>query len=422
MKNNILIKRLLNPVVIYCLIWCLLLLLFSFRIIDYGNLSNSFYIAFFLSLFGIVSGAEFTNVFIKTKKVTEVYNGFTILPKQRALKHIYKIFLILGFLGVIIAYFKVFTQVSVSTFFNNQAYVKSYLPRSTLAAYLTAPLFVNVPIGVLIYKYYNKEIKYLICPMIFIVLYSLSFWSRLQIMIAVIFLIASFVYLSFIDNEKLISLGRLIIIVIIASVLIYVFMCWTIEFRVAEFGTEYGLKDIYKTNDEFFTVINPILPFFASKRAFRMTYAYLVASFPTLDYWLNANISSVYGQASFPYFFRLFKNLGFINKTIVADQVLGNGLQLPSLIGYAYMDFGFFGILLYTFLLGIFASYYYRLLLLKKDPIYIFYCIWFIALIVFSVQTNMISITNFCIIFIVMFFTKKYLRKEKNLQLNKYEY
>jgi len=119
--------------------------------------------------------------------------------------------------------------------------------------------------------------------------------------------------------------------------------------------------DHYQNDNAINYFLQDISPIFGSYRGLRNTYSYLVASIPTLDYWIQRDSEYGLGQASFPYFYRMAEQLDIISGVeLTGDRVLGEGLQLPTLIGYLYIDFGFAGIYFGLFILSFFSSVVYN--------------------------------------------------------------
>lgn len=412
-KHNISIKLLLNPSTIYVLMWIFMIFLYSLRIIDYGKLSKATYIGIIISFIGIAVGNCFAILLIANSFKSIKDNIECVLPDKSKLNKIYRYLCIMGIIGVIIAYIKVFSQISIIGFFTNQVTVKTILKRSIIAAYLSACAYVAIPIGVILGKYYNYSYKYIVTPYIISILYGLSFWSRFQMMISTIFLIFSYILIYIKQSNKKISIFKIIRVGAVVFIGVYIFMSWTIDMRVSEYGKEYNPNYMYGTNPKLYPFLMFISPIFSSFRALQMTYSYLVASLPTLDYWISMQSQYSFGEVSFPYIYRLLDKLNIVEHTNVGDVVLGGGLQLPSFIGYAYMDFGLFGIFIYSFLLASISTYMYVSYIKTNNVILIPYIVSMYSLVLMSVQTNMTSQTMFMIILLIIFVVNKSLGKRK---------
>jgi len=209
---------------------------------------------------------------------------------------------------------------------------------------------------------------YPIFPLVLCLLFSFSFWGRVPFVMAMIIFASCKLILSLIitsqNNLKQNTIKytvKTIIIIFIIIIAMFSFLSWTIEFRISQYGPRYNPTQQYASDNLIAKYLQNHSSLFASYRAAQITWSYLVSPIATFDYWVSQDSEYALGQASFPYFFRLAHKLGLSKEPeIVGDRPLGGGLQLPTFLGYAYIDFGFFGIFLYSFILGYVATRLYR--------------------------------------------------------------
>jgi hypothetical protein len=252
----------------------------------------------------------------------------------------------------------------------------------------------------------RKHINFSIIPLTFAGMYSLSYWGRFPLLMAVVILLTSKMLFFILDKQsrdflkyKRGTLPKLFFYGLIIFQIVFLFMSWTIELRVSEYGDAYDpYADYYKENTitKFLKSNSHI---FGSFRAITLTYSYFVASIPTLSYWTSMESEYGLGQASFPYVYRFLDKIGLIdNPILMGDRVVDRGLQLPSFIGFLYIDFGIIGVLMVSYLLAFFGTYMYETFLVKPTISRLMYLTLIYMIVVFSPITNVIAQTMFIII------------------------
>jgi len=265
----------------------------------------------------------------------------------------YKVFNGLAILGVFFAFAAVISKYGLGRYLSDQSTIKGDSDRSVLGAYLIVFGYVNITIGVILYHIEKRQVKYLIVPLILITAYSFSFWGRHPIANGLIQLLFSYFILNRSFSKSIRKNWRVIARYVYATTflifLAFFILSWSIKFRLQEFEGAYDPFASEKTVQW----VEEISPVFGGYQSLRISYAYLGASVPTLDYWLSKDSEFLLGQASFPYLYRILVKFGFWSEDIIrGDRALGGLMQLPGLIGYIYMDFGMFGIILISLYLG----------------------------------------------------------------------
>jgi hypothetical protein len=115
------------------------------------------------------------------------------------------------------------------------------------------------------------------------------------------------------------------------------------------------------------------------------------------------------GQASFPYIYRLLHKIGILrNPVIIGDRVIGQGMQLPSLVGYLYIDFGLVGVFFFSYFLGLVGTCLHNGFLSKPSIPKLLYLSLTYVLIIFSPFTNVFSQTLFVIILVGSFLVSRF--------------
>jgi hypothetical protein len=360
-------KIILNPVIVYLLIWTFFIVGNLFGIMQYPKKVDQFYNIIFLSLVSLFFGFALVKI-IFYKKIINVRKKKKILLflKKRIsiLKKVYSVFIIISLAGLILTYIKLFSQVSFDFFIHNQATIKTDIDRSVLGAHLCSFAYIDFIIGILISKITDKKTYWLI-PILMIILFSFSFFGRVPIFIALIMGYFMHTIIDYLYNKKknIIKFFSLIILFIFLS---FSFLSLTINERIAEYGITYDPYRDFISNDTkiFFNNYDFI---FGSDRSASITYAYLFNPIATLNYWASNTFELGYGKHSFPYIYRIMVKLGVIDNK---DNFIGNnetvgemGLQLPTYLGSLYEDFGYFGVLLFPFLISFISTYlYYKLI------------------------------------------------------------
>ncbi|MHC4585036.1 MAG: hypothetical protein ACYS3N_10925, partial [Planctomycetota bacterium] len=386
------------------------------------ELSKSFYLSISLNVLGLFLGyllaaslfnSKYYHTVIKNTIESSVSN-YVILENKIRKAHMWLCFL--GLLGVIIGFITLFQQVSLQYYLIYQAAVKTEISRSILAAYLSTCAFVAVPLGGILRWILGRSRVYIVLPMVICFFYSVSFWGRFPFMIALSMLGGTYILnkllLLYRRGGNKIIISRLIrgsALVVLVVVVVFAFLSWTIEWRVSGYGEGYGVPSSQISSNAVTDVLENISPVFGSYRAVQITVSYLTASFPTLDYWVSRESEYGLGQASFPYIFRLLHKVGLIGEPkIVGDRVLGDGLQLPSFVGYAYIDFGFFGIVAYSFLLSFVSSVLYYNYFIKPSIIRCLYLSFIYATVLVSPQVFTLVVTSSALIVAYSFILNKF--------------
>lgn len=430
-NGRAILKLLFSPTFIYLAVWGFILFLYSLKIVTFPDLSKGFYIVMFMNVLGLILGTLQAKLFTYKFSQSQIVENTTAFFKQlfdskNRIYRVYKLLIFISFIGILITYFKIFSQVSVMQFFFQQQYIKAQVARSVFGNYLSMASYIALPISACLDFIYSKKLKYSIKPFIFASMYSLSYWGRFPLLMAVIILLSSkllFIILKrqekdFLRYKKGI-LPKIIIYGIIAFILVFLFMSWTIELRVSEYGSGYDPYASYYSENIVTKILEPNAHLFGSFRAITLTYGYFVASVPTLSYWAGMESEYALGQASFPYIFRILDKLGTINGSlIVGDRVIGRGMQLPSFVGYLYIDFGWIGVLVLSYLLGLIATLLFERFLNKPKISNLFFLTLIYALIVFSPMTNIISQTMFVIILFGYFLISFYLKRKIQYKAN----
>jgi len=373
----------LMPLTWYGCIWSMSLCLFSLRAILYPALSSQFYIAIFVMLVGVSAG--FLVAWLPVRMLSrETRNAnrdtFVALLKTRSLwlKRVFWALCIVGFLGTLLMYTSVGSQISPGEFLEYQSTVKAEIVRSWAGAYLSMAAFAAVPIGAAICWMLRGRWYHLAIPLALCGAFSFSFWGRVPLAIAVCMLVGSRA-LSTLLRRPYHPTGALSLKPVLKRLAIglglvlmaFSLLSWTLHFRILEYGTvggrlKYNPYHAYTRVKvrEFFEDYRFL---FGSPQAGIITYAYLANPIATLDYWVRRESEYGLGNASFPYFFRLASKLGLLkDPTITGDRsVTELGLQLPTYLGYAYIDFGWLGVFLYPFLFGYIATSMYHRFLVK---------------------------------------------------------
>lgn len=424
-----------SPVSIYFAIWGFVLFIYSLKLLDYGSLSPSFYLGLALNFIFLFIGGVIAKTFMKKSWRKEYSQTYALafvnemITREKKLMSAYKILLVVGFIGLIFIYLTVFSQISIPNFFLQQATVKAHVARSIIGNYLTSASFIALPIAVVLVSVNKKNKMLILFPLIQCMLYSMSFWGRVPLMTAFIMLISSMILTRQVINisqNKSIKINFIKVLMngLLIFVVVYAFLSWTIEKRMAEFGDAYEPYRMYSNHNDLNYFLAGNLPEKGiTYRGVVTTYSYLTASIPTLNYWISQESELAMGQASFPYFARLLQKVGFIQgELITGDRPLKNGLQLPTLIGYAYIDYGHIGIIIFSIIIGFIGNYLYLRHLRKPRLKFILYLSNIYVLILLSPFINATSWTSFVIIFagfiVVNLYLAKPIKKYRNKTLH----
>jgi hypothetical protein len=278
------------------------------------------------------------------------------------LKKIFYVLIFVSIVGLVLIYMKLFSQYSFFDFVLKQQIIKTNADRSRFGTYMVLFSYVLIPISN--FLFYHKKIKrkILFIPLLISFLYGISYWGRYPIMVSIIIFISSYFIMNSSRLKNKLTLKKVSIIIIILMVLFtlsYVFLSWTIELRIRTYGPGYGYK-VGDINHKFLgEIIGESNIFFGSLRGFVFTYSYLVSPIYTLDHWLKTEVDFSFGSRMFPYFYRIFTSKSYRMPKV------GTGLQLPTFIGYSYLDFGYLGIIFYSYLLGFLSFMFYKISLNK---------------------------------------------------------
>jgi len=408
-------KSVFSPVFLYFAIWALMLSFYSAKFLDYGSLSKSFWIAISLNILGLFLGYSLAIIITPNFRLQKSRTNIRIFisylhSKEKRIRIIYYVCCTMGIIGVVLMYMSVFRQVSLTGFFTQQATVKAMVDRSYVGTYLSAGAYIAIPLGVIIRSLMKRSWIYPIFPLILCFLFSFSFWGRVPFVQALIIFASSMILISLLSTTlanfrhyTMKFIIKWIIILFIAIIFIFIFLSWTIDFRISQYGPRYNPVAQYTTDNliaEFFHKHSSV---FASYRAAQITWSYLVAPIATFNYWVSQDSEYALGQASFPYFFRLAHKIGLSEEPkIVGDRPLGGGLQLPTFLGYAYIDFGYIGILIYSFILGLIATALYRRVFIKPRLSSFMYLSLIYVLILLSPHISATTWTHFPILLIGM--------------------
>jgi hypothetical protein len=416
MSDITLRKIVYSPVFVYFAIWAFILLLYASNILDYGSLSNSFYFAISLNIVGILLGYA-TVMLILPRRLKRKNLGANIdlfvadlFSKKEKIKRIYYVCCLLGLIGVVLMYCSVFRQISLIGFFTEQATVKSTIHRSYLGTYLSLGAFLALPLGVLIQSFMKRSWLYVACPLSLCFLFSFSFWGRVPFVIALIIVVSCKIignilirYQRNLKDNAIRYLSKISIFGAVVIILMFSFLSWTIEWRISEYGRSYNPCQQFVSENVVTDFFQKRALMFGSYRAGLITWSYLTASIPTLNYWVSRDSEYALGQASFPYIFRLFHKMGLSEQPeITGDRPLGDGLQLPTFMGYAYIDFGFLGVLIYSYLLGFISTFLYEKLFIRPKLGSYMYLSLLYVLVLLSPQICATTWTIFPIIFVGM--------------------
>jgi len=413
-------KLIYSPVFVYFTIWIFFLSLYATKTLDYGPLSNSFYFGITLNFLGLLLGCMtvmFANFRLNRKTSIIDINLFTdtLHRKSKKIIRIFYICCLMSSVGVILMYLSVFNQISLRGFFAQQATVKAEIHRSLLGTYLSMGTFVALPLGVLLRWSMGRSRYFIIFPLLLCALFSFSFWGRVPFVTAFIIIGSCKIMLSLLighqNSLKQYSkryLLKMLMVGVLVIILAYSFLSWTIHWRVSEYGSGFNPVGHLASENVITRSFHKYSFMFGSYRAALITWSYLFASIPTLNYWISQDSEYGMGQASFPYFFRLFHKLGLTDEAeIIGERPLGRGLQLPSFIGYAYIDFGFLGILIYSYILGFVSTLLYRNFFKKPCLGHYMYLSLIYVLILLSPQICATTWTSFPITFVGMFIVNR---------------
>jgi hypothetical protein len=416
MSDKTLRKIIFSPVFVYFAIWSFIFILYASKTLYFGPLSDSFYLGFALNLIGIVLGfATVMSILphgFKRKNLEANIELFVanLFSKKGKIKRIYYVCCLLGLIGVVLMYFSVLRQISMIGFFTEQATVKSYVHRSYLGTYLSMGAYLALPLGVLLQSIMRRSRLYIIFPLVLCFLFSFSFWGRFPFVIALIIVFSCKTlgnllirYQKNLKENALRWLFKTSVISTLLAIAAFCFLSWTIEWRLSEYSRTYNPYRQLASENVITDFFRKYESMFGSYRAPLVTWGYLTASIPTLNYWISRDSEYALGQASFPYFFRLFHNMGLAGKPeITGDRPLGGGLQLPTFLGYAYIDFGFLGIFVYSYLLGLISTFLYGKFLIRPQLGPYMYLSLLYVLVLVSPQICATTVTIFPIIFVGM--------------------
>ena len=400
------------PLLWYFIIWSFIIALYSLQLINYPQISSSFYLTMLLSLIGILSGLVIAiyAVPLSDRKVRDQNkNNFRneILKSSYKLKITFWLCCIIGFFGVILMYRAVFGQVSILQFFLEQSMVKSEVDRSWIGTYCSMAAFVAIPLGATLRWGAGKRVLYVLIPILLCFAYSASFLGRFPFMIGLIML-ASAKGMSFLYAPFHVRCTKKIFIKIIPISALLILACfsllsWTLHFRLQEYN-RVGVYNPYDglANRHAFDLMDTFSLYFGSPEAGIITYAYLANPIATLNYWVSQESEYGFGQASFPYFYRLAASLGLMDTPVITGDrsVTDLGLQLPTHLGYAYIDFGFFGVLLYSFLLSLIAAKFYLSFVNKPCLINCLFLPFIYMVILMSPMVFVFGVSEVMIIFV----------------------
>ena len=100
-----------------------------------------------------------------------------------------------------------------------------------------------------------------------------------------------------------------------------------------------------------------------------LLYTYLLGGLPALDKIVNSEMSSSqFGQNTFSLFINILKKIGFkenISKTYVNDITYDGYINVPyptnvyTVIGPLWLDFGYLGVVLSAFVIGMLVCFFY---------------------------------------------------------------
>jgi hypothetical protein len=369
---------LLLPNILYVSIWCIICSLYALRLIDYPPLSIEFYIAIFLNVIGILSGfwLGLFGMHWPNKEVRAANRNLFIklsIARHKQLRMAFWACCIFSFIGIILMYLSIFNKISIAFFFSAPSMVKRDVPRSLVGTLLSTGAFIAVPIGAMLKWGLGFSLVYVVIPIALICLYSLSFFGRAPFVMGIIMLFSAKALLSLCSSrsfQRNYGLNGKRFFYIFLLPIIYCIFSWSIYFRIAEYGERY-VYNPYEgyVNDSIIIFLEKFSFLFGSPGAAIMAYSYLTSSIAALNYWVSHDSEYGFGQASFPYIFRFLARLDLIQEPIITgDRIVTDlRLQLPTYLGYAYIDFGFIGVLIYGFILSFISTRIYVSFLVRPN-------------------------------------------------------
>lgn len=385
------------------------------NIIDFGYLSTRFDYIIALMMLGFILGCIYSFLILhKTKKNQHRFFVF-LIEKKKKIQKAYTISMFLSIIGILICYLYLFSQVSISTFINDPNYIKMDVARSTLATYLALHCYIAIPLGVFQFHLTDKK-KYLIFPVLLSLLYGMSYWGRLAFFFGLISLGISILFVRYIlkENSKNINIIKTTFKILTRISFItlgaFLILTWSISFRLKSFNQNDYNPYNQKIESSF---LKKISPFFGSELAMRITYGYITAPLATLNYWVERDSEYLLGQASFPYIYRSLKKIGLFEKEIIpGDENLGGGLQLPTLPGALYRDFGAFGMFIFMFFSGLLIQFFFIIAIRRENLLAILISICTGIFIIMAPLINTLAQTEFIFIIFYSIIFGKYISSQ----------
>jgi hypothetical protein len=319
-----------------------------------------------------------------------------------------------GGLGALLMFLAMLGQFSLSQYWTQQAAVKGYVDRSYVGTYLSMFAYVALIAGATLRAYLKVSPLYVAIPLVEVSAFSLSFWGRAPIIIGLIMLSVVLVSPALLrSRRRKIKIGEVLRVALTALLcggVLFCAACWTTQLRIASLPPNYDPYSPF-TGAEVKETLNQVQPLIGSPRAALITYSYIANSICALDYWIARPSEYFLGQVSFPYFSRTLRKAGLLSgEDPIGDRTVTElGVQLPSILGYAYMDFGWTGVALFPFAICYTSSVCYRRFLNTPTVGRLFRLAYSYVLVVFSPWIFAFTWTEAVVIFfLVLLFARAF--------------
>ena len=428
LTSKILYKSLFNPLFIYILIWITCFSLYQLRLVRYRESSDFTLFLLFCSFLTFFLGSMTKALqFLRSKDKYGIRSKPSLqsfkekcIRNEKKILWLIRIFLIISFLGVILIWKNLYSIFgSFSDIFSHGFVIKGQkLGRIVFANYMIALAYPAAFLSICYLSVVNYKKVTCYLPIFCIMLFGLSLFGRLSILIVIFIYINGYLLMSLHERHKKIKFYLIITLLLLIS---FIGSNFLLDLRVGDMRSPYRVY----ASEEFLDNLDKLPSFLGSEKSLLAAYHYFAGPFGAFDATLENTSRYYFGQASFTPFFRFLSKINLANnedvKKVGRREVFYVPVQvrIATYLSGAYLDFGVMGVLFFPYILGFLSTGYYFRFVRRPTFISLFLSIILFIFIEFSVLTNVFGQTLVLITLVVMILLGLYLDKRSDRVLTR---
>jgi hypothetical protein len=401
-----------NPTTITIIIWLSCFSLYFSGFVNYGAESSNLFWALLLSAVGLFLGNQFAVLKIGSLKSKTIRTSLSerVQSQEISILRAYRTLILITVIGLGFLFVSLLIKVPLSVLFTNPDYVKNEVERAYWGSLFVSAVYPAQIFGCLLsFCGSKKNFSYLFVPLLLTLIYMITYWGRLPVLIDLIVISGVWFISDLSKGNKKLKIARLMFYSLATVMVLLVFMSWTIEFRIKSYSDSYnGFTNAYTPGNVINDFIKENSKIFGSFRSLQISYNYAIAGIPTTSYYLGKESEMAFGQACIPYIYRFGHSLGILPAPVLSgDRMLGDGLQVCSMIGFFYIDLGYIGLIAGIFIFAYVSSYNYYKFLLTNSLGSMCWTIWTFVLGATSMQCFLFSNSQYVYAVIITFLILK---------------